>query len=241
MYIFFKQYNDITTVMSEADDGNMRIRCDYFDTEVLQNRETFCQKNGVAYSQLISALTEHTANVATVNTSDEKFITGVDALVTNQNNIYLSVTSADCLPVVFYEPQSGSVGIAHAGWKGVVSQIVPRTISAMQELGAQPQNIQMEIGPGISQKNFDFGLEEMLKEFGRYNQDKYIAEGSTIDKVKINLQKIIEDQAVESGISMGNMHTCTACTLAQERFFSARRSDGASFDVMMAMIGIKSS
>ncbi len=242
MYKFFEQYNDsdVIAVMSEAKDGNMRIRSDNFKSDVLTNRKVFCQKNGIQYDILVSALTEHTANVAIVDENSERFIENVDALVTKHKNIYLSVTSADCVPVVFYDVKNKIVGIAHAGWRGVVQKIIPHTLDSMEKIGADVQNIHVEIGPGIAQRNFDFGRENMLENFNQYNNDQYIIDGSTADKVKIDLQKIIFDQSVGCGIEKTNMSTCDECTFEESRFFSARREKKSCFNVMMVVIGMQS-
>lgn len=240
MYTFLEDHKDVLAVMSEVKDGNMRIRSDNFKSDVLENRKVFCQKNGIQYNTLISALTEHTANVAIVDEDSKQFIKNVDALVTKHKNIYLSVTSADCAPVVLYDKKNEIVGIAHAGWKGVVQKIIPHTIIAMKKIGADTQNIQVEIGPSIAQRNFDFERAEMVEKFSQYNNDHYVIDGSTSDKVKIDLQKIIFDQSVGCGVEKTNIGTCDACTFEESRFFSARRKKDNAFNVMMAVIGMRS-
>lgn len=239
MYTFFDDHKEVIAVMSEKEDGNMKIRGMQKDSEAVQNRKNFCKKIDIEFENTINACVTHSDSVKIITDTKKHYHNAVDALVTDQKNIYLTITTADCFPVVLYEPKTQIIGIAHAGWRGVVTKIIPSTLKTMEGLGADLQNIEIEIGPGILQENFDFGFEEMLKEFGLYNQDRYIVKGSTIDKVKIDLQKIIYDQITNCGANDDKINTTNVCTFENNRFFSARRHEGDSFNAMITMVGIK--
>jgi len=239
MYKFFSQHEELVAGMSTKPDGNMKIKGTHSTQQALKNRKAFCVKNNINYDKIVSARVEHTTNVAIVNDCASEFVENTDALVTSKKDIYLSVTSADCFPVLMYDDKNDVIGLAHAGWRGIVNEIVPQTLKVMLKEGAELSEIKVTIGPGISQDYFDFDLKYLISEFGFYNQDKYIKEGSTIDKVKVDLRKIIFDQSKNIGISQDNMHDCGKCTFAHEHdFFSARR-DGEDFAVMMSVFGMK--
>ncbi len=238
MYNFFSQHENIVAGMSTRDDGNMKTHGEHSTEQAIENRKQFCEKNNINYDQIVSACVEHTINVAVVNSQSEVFINNTDALVTNEKGVYLAITSADCFPVLMYDNENDVIGIAHAGWRGIVKGIVPETLKVMVGEGAQLDKIKLTVGPGISQENCDFKFEDIIAEFGLYNQDKYIVEGSTIDKVKVNLRQIILDQSEKCGIGRNNVHDCGACTFAEkEHFFSARR-DGKDFSAMISLIGM---
>lgn len=239
MYSFFRGRDGIVAAMSTKNDGNMKVKDIAHDTDVIQNRMRFCDKLCIPYDNFVSAMVTHGSRVAVVTDVNEKFYPETDALVTREKGVYLSVTTADCFPVVFYDEHSGVTGVAHAGWRGIIKEIIPNTIAVMQEQGARVQDIHIEIGPGISQNQFDFELREMIHEFGFYSQDKYIVPGSTIGKVRVNLQQIIIDQVVRIGVDMHNIAGCTACTFEDDRFYSARRHGGDSFAAMLTVIGRK--
>ncbi|SDY66913.1 conserved hypothetical protein [Jannaschia faecimaris] len=82
-----------------------------------------------------------------------------DALVTNVPGQVLTVLTADCQPALFYDPEAGVIGAAHAGWKGALAGILETTIEAMQGLGAEAHNIRVAIGPTISQRFYEVGPE----------------------------------------------------------------------------------
>ncbi|PID52230.1 MAG: hypothetical protein CR972_03025 [Candidatus Moraniibacteriota bacterium] len=238
MYNFFPQKDDVIARMSTQNDGNMRLRNSSKST--LQNRCRFFAKNHIDVKHVVSAGLVHGTNVEIVESSEQKIIEGADALVTRMKNVFLSLTIADCFPVFFYEQEKKIVGIAHAGWRGVVGEIVPRTINVMIREGADPHKICVAIGPGVSLRFCDFDFCDVIKYFGFYNQDKYIVEGSTINKVKVDLHKIILDQLRHHDIFEENIYDCADCTYAnQHKLFSARR-DGEEYCVMMSFIGMLS-
>lgn len=236
MYNFFSQDEDVVAVMSTQEDGDMQLQAK--SDHVKLNRCQFCEKNHIEVERVVSAQLAHSTNVAIVESAEQKIFEDTDALVTRAKNVFLSLTSADCFPVLFYEREQKIVGIAHAGWRGVVGEIVPRTINVMTREGANPRKIRVAVGPGISPHFCDFDFADVIKHFGFYNQDKYIAEGSTMNKVKVDLRKIILDQLKHYDIAEENVHDCAECTYAnQHKFFSARR-DGDDFCVMMSVIGM---
>jgi YfiH family protein len=240
MYSFFSDHEDVIAAMSTKNDGNMKIKDLEKDHDVIKNRIRFCDKICIPYDNTVSAMVTHGSNVGVVKDPSQKYFSDTDALVTKEKDVYLSVTTADCFPVVFYDAHNNVTGVAHAGWRGIVKEIIPETISAMVGEGARIENIHIEIGPGISQNQFDFELKEMIDEFGFYSQDKYVVPGSTIGKVRVNLQQIIIDQAERLGVNIKNISGCRACTFTDEQYYSARRHGGDSFEAMLTVIGMRS-
>jgi len=239
MKTFFDNHDEIIAAISGKDDGNMKIRGMQNDKEAVENRKKFCEKLGIDFANVANACVTHSDKVEIVPKNHKHYYNGVDALVTAEKGVFLSVTTADCFPVLMYEPSSEIVALAHAGWRGVVGGIIPNTLKVMEKMGADLQNIEVEIGPGISQKNFEFGFDEMLSEFGRYNQDKYIAKDSTLDKVRIDLEKIISDQIGNCGACSDKINVSDTCTFEDKNLFSARRHSGNSFNAMMTIVGMK--
>lgn len=73
-----------------------------------------------------------------------------DAIITRQRGVALALASADCVPLLFYDPIEGAIGMAHAGWRGTARGIAAATIDAMREqFGSRPHNIYVGIGPSI--------------------------------------------------------------------------------------------
>src|ERR1044072_7662616 len=73
--------------------------------------------------------------------------------------IALGVSTADCGPVLFVDPNARVIGGAHAGWKGALTGVLEATISAMEKLGATRSGIIAAIGPLIRQDSYEVGNE----------------------------------------------------------------------------------
>ncbi|HUX79949.1 MAG TPA: peptidoglycan editing factor PgeF [Alphaproteobacteria bacterium] len=82
-----------------------------------------------------------------------------DGLVTNIKGIALGILTADCGPVLFYDPVANVIGACHAGWRGAVGGILQATLDAMEEIGAQRSRIYATLGPTIQQENYEVGPE----------------------------------------------------------------------------------
>ena len=72
-----------------------------------------------------------------------------DSLVTNQANLILCVLSADCAPILFYDPKKRVIGACHAGWKGALNGVIENTLKSMKDCGSKLQSIRCAIGPCI--------------------------------------------------------------------------------------------
>jgi YfiH family protein len=89
----------------------------------------------------------HGANVAVVAGEPAAEPPEADALVTRTAGVALVVRAADCVPVLLADPGRGVVGAAHAGRPGLVAGVVPATVAAMRELGAE--QICAWVGPHV--------------------------------------------------------------------------------------------
>ncbi len=79
-----------------------------------------------------------------------------DACIARHRAAVCVVMTADCLPILLCDTQGSVVGVAHAGWKGLVAGVIEATAQAME---AAPENIMVWLGPAISQGAFEVGDE----------------------------------------------------------------------------------
>ena len=95
----------------------------------------------------------------------EQIIEGVDAVMTNELNVCIGVSTADCIPILLYDTKHHATAAIHAGWRGTVKHIVQKTIKEMGIVyQTKPQELQAVIGPGISLQNFEVG-DEVYEQF----------------------------------------------------------------------------
>ena len=82
-----------------------------------------------------------------------------DGLVTAHKGLALGILTADCGPVLFYDPEVEVIGACHAGWRGAKAGILQATLEAMEDLGADRSRIHASLGPTIQRHNYEVGPE----------------------------------------------------------------------------------
>ena len=145
-------------------------------------------------------------------------------MVTPTPGIALAILTADCLPVLFADNETGVIGAAHAGWKGALNGILESTVAAMQGLGAKRSDITAVIGPAISQIAYEVGP-EFLETF--LNEDPenalFFIQGQG-DHYQFDLPAFSLDRLRKMDI--GHAEWIRHCTYSDPgRFFSYRRID----------------
>ena len=122
---------------------------------VLKNLELVSKKIGCKKESLITLNQKHTNKVIFFNSeSDVKNKLAGDAIVSKVKNIGISILTADCASIFFYDPKNKIVGCAHAGWKGAISGIIKNTVEKFNELNSKNNDLIAIVGPCIGKKNY---------------------------------------------------------------------------------------
>ena len=157
-----------------------------------------------------------------------------DALVTNVPHVALNILTADCVPILLFDPVQRVVAAIHAGWRGTQENIVQKTVEKMQvTFDVNPKDILAGIAPSIGGCCYEVG-EDVAEHFFDYpegftkKEEKYMLDLSIINKMQL-LQSGIQEKHIE----MSNI--CTACEVT--RFFSYRKEHGCS-GRFMSMIAL---
>jgi YfiH family protein len=72
-----------------------------------------------------------------------------DALVTDTPGLPIAVFSADCVPLLLYDPDGRRLAAAHAGWRGTVQSVARAAVDALVEAGGDPARFLAAVGPSI--------------------------------------------------------------------------------------------
>lgn len=173
------------------------------------------------HSDIIRAVTKADANGV-----DHRDYPECDALITNDPGTAIMIFTADCTPILLWDPVTGAVGAAHAGWRGTAMKIAAKTVRAMSEtFGCAPSNIRAAIGPNIGGCCFETDAEvpqamravfgEDVERFIRFDGQKY----------HLDLKEINGLALREAGVHQIEMSTdCTMCQ--HDRFWSHRYTRG---------------
>lgn len=150
-----------------------------------------------------------------------------DGLITNEAGVGLVVFTADCTPVLLFDPVTGAVGAVHAGWKGTAADICGNAVRAMvNTYGCKPENIRAAIGPNIGQCCFETDADvpqAMLRVYGDA-ANEYISHKN--HKYYVNLKGMNAYALRRVGVeNIAISNHCTACM--PQRYWSHRKM-GAS-------------
>ncbi len=194
--------------------------------QIIADTLGFSMENLVLTSQIHSDIVRCVTKADAGKGVDHRNYPQCDGLVTNDPGVALMVFTADCTPILFYDPVTGAVGAAHAGWRGTAAGIAARTVEAMTAaFGSRPRDIRAAIGPNIGQCCFETDRDvpdAMLQALGR-EAEPFIRESG--EKFHVDLKGLNALWLCRSGVEKIEVSDdCTACQ--PERFWSHRVTRG---------------
>ena len=133
------------------------------------------------------------------------------------------VFTADCTPILLYDPVTGAVGAVHAGWRGTAAAIGAKAVAEMEkQFGCRPKNIRATIGPNIGPCCFDTDADVPQAMTERYGAVALEHIRPTEDKYYVNLKTLNALSLKQAGVQHIEIsELCTACH--PDRFWSHRR------------------
>jgi hypothetical protein len=161
-----------------------------------------------------------------------------DGLMTDVPGLPLMIFSADCIPVLLYDPVRRVVAACHAGWRGTAMGIAAKTVSRMAEVyGCQRQHIRCAIGPGISKCCFETDADvpsAMEQALGREAEPYLTALGH--QRFLVDLKGINGHWLEKAGILAENIVISDDCTSCKRKLYWSHRHTGFDRGVMGAVI-----
>jgi len=205
--------------------------------KVLKNRELLTAAIETPLTSLTTAKQIHDGHVTIVSdglrgkgsTDYKGAINATDAMVTNVAGISLMILLADCVPILFYDPSKRVIGVAHAGWKGILRFVAQNTVEALREhFHCSPQDIIVGIGPSIGPCCYEVGQEvvsDVERIFG--TRQACISKESVNGKRYFDLWTANLRQILQTGIPERNIEMAEICTCHNPHlFFSYRYEKG---------------
>lgn len=204
--------------------------------------ETLCPALGVPVERFARPHQVHgtevyhvTEDIFTLTPSERQAVLdGVDAVIYDVRNACIGISTADCIPVLAYDPEHHCAAAIHAGWRGTVQRIVEKTLHEMQRtFGTDLTTLRCSIGPGIAMESFEVGDEVY---------DAFAAAGFPMQQMAVRYDKWHLDikhcnrmQLLSLGVQPTNIEVSPIDTMTDPRFFSARR-EGAKTGRMLSGI-----
>ncbi|MEE0337316.1 MAG: polyphenol oxidase family protein, partial [Prevotella sp.] len=158
---------------------NINPYCGDAAESVDTNRALLCQTLGIDDSHLVMPHQTHgidsriiSAEFCSLPASVRAMILeGVDAVMTNEKGLCIGVSTADCVPVLLFDPVHQAVCAVHAGWRGTVARVTHKAVVDMKTaFGTLPADLKAVIGPAISMSAFEVG-DEVYEQFAAADFD----------------------------------------------------------------------
>ena len=202
---------------------------------VKENIKRFCKAAGFSEDHICFLKQEHSTKVKIVNERNFQDYGEFDGSVTNIKGLVLSTAHADCAPLFFVDEKTRSIGIAHAGWRGTVKNIVRKIIKSMvDQYGSNSNDIICCIGPCIQSCCFEV-QEDVGAIFEKINKDLVKLKNGKIfaDIVECNKRNLIA-----AGIKSENIFTSDLCTKCSSDLLFSYRVQGYHHGNMIAAISL---
>lgn len=205
------------------------------EENVRENYQRLALQLGISVDDFVLSKQVHESTVIRVDERhrgngfnyEQQFL-GVDGFVTNDRHVALVTFFADCVPLFFYDPIKSAIGMSHAGWRGTVLHIGPKTVQKMRdEFGSLPEDILVGIGPSIGACCYEVS-EDVKKQFDLSFNDDIIASVvyPTRDKYHLDLWKANELDLIEAGIKKEHIEQSKLCTQCHASTFFSHRVMG---------------
>jgi YfiH family protein len=165
-----------------------------------------------------------------------------DAVVSNEPDLVLAVQTADCVPILIADRDTGVVAAIHAGWRGTNSNITGATVELLaREFGAKPSQLIAAIGPSIGPCCYTVGVEVV---------DAFRAAGATeaaiahwfsrpeAGPLRLDLWEVNRDQLRDAGVKEEHIHLARLCTQTHLDTFDSFRAEGDRAGRMAALIKV---
>lgn len=214
---------------------------------VRENYRRFCQATGVGETgNLVLSHQVHRDQIRVCTLADRgKGLDrardyDADGLITDVPGLPLVIFSADCIPILFYDPVRRVAAACHAGWRGTALGIAAKTVRRMGAVyGCEPKNIRAAIGPGISQCCFTTrqDVPQAMEQALGPLPEGLILPGAEENRFQVDLKGINAWLLNRAGVTLLDQSTdCTACH--PDRYWS-HRITGPDRGSMAAVIALK--
>ncbi len=232
------KFSEVSAFTSTRGWGNLDTRTG--DPVARSNLQELCQHLNICQTDVIKMEQIHHGVVTDVSSSQlGETIIGVDGIVTNETGIFLSVVTADCQPVLLFDPVEHAIGAIHVGWKSNVAGIIDETIDALGALyNVKPENLRVFIGPSlcVAHSRFSNPRRELPSVFHQFIVDEEKA-GSTAGYV--DWRAASRKQFLLAGVPVNQVEIFPACTACDTDTFFSLRGDRSIEGEQISLIGLR--
>jgi YfiH family protein len=216
---------------------------------VIENRQQALLDFGSDCADLVVAEQTHSSNAVVVGGSDRgrgstdllSAIGDCDALVTNEPGLVLAIQSADCVPILLFDPVAEVLGVVHAGWRGIAgvggSGILAAAVERMIGLGAKPAQLLAGLGPSVKQNHYEVGEEVVSALTSSVAEIPAGAIDRSQGKARADCAAFVVAQLQELGLLEASISRPAMATGSPGPFFSDRENRPCGRLALLAVLG----
>ncbi len=221
-HCFFSRKNGVSKGLYQSLNCGMGSNDEKKD--VLKNLEFVSKKIGCRNDYLITLNQEHSDKVIFFDTmhSVKNKLSG-DAIVTTLKNIGIGILTADCAPILFYDPINHIIGCAHSGWKGAFNGIIQKTVKKFNDLNSNNNDLLVAVGPCIGMDSYKVKEDFVEKFLSKDRKNEIFFKKNTDKEFFFDLREYINKELYSLNIK--NIENIKMDTFSNKDFFySYRRS-----------------
>jgi YfiH family protein len=166
-----------------------------------------------------------------------------DSIVTGLPGVALGVLTADCLPIVLFDPIKKAAGIVHAGWRGTLEKVASKTVEVLRErFGSNPPDLVSALGPSIGPCCYEVDASvagEFERAFGGRHKLKDLKSLKNLKDRRLDIKEANVEQLVTSGLVRENISDEGLCTSCRNELFFSYRKEGQRAGRQISFIMIK--
>lgn len=251
-YIQFKrllEYESIITHAYTLRHNKINFGPNLTIDEYTKNYKILCNELNLESKNIVRPFQKHTNNVKLISKKETNnieynpnYLNDTDGLITNQKDIILSTTNADCILFLLFDPVKKVIANVHSGWRGTLNEIVVNAVTQMKlNYQTRSKDIICCICPSIRKCHFEVDAD--VKDLF-HNKFSYLP---TIDKIiekvenKYHIDTILLNKTLllNIGIKEENIIDCNICSVCRSKQINSYRTDKENYKLSTALITLK--
>ena len=221
-HIFFSKKNGFSNGIYKS--LNCGVGSNDKKINVLKNIKYVTKKMGCKKNSLITLKQVHSSKVIYFKSySNIKNRLRGDAIVTKVKNIPIGILTADCVPILLYEPQKEIIGCIHSGWKGAFNGVIKNTIHKFKKLNSNLSELIVAVGHCNNKKSYEVKKDFYQKFIKKNLKNKIFFRKNSKNNYNFNLRYFVNNELSNLGVK--NIENINLDTFKEKNFFySYRRS-----------------
>lgn len=169
--------------------------------------------------EVISLLQVHSPNVMFIGNGLRAGEFVGDGVICREPGYCLTIKTADCLPLLFADPQSGVFGAVHIGWRGLLGGIIENLYKALKNLDISFGRLYNSLGPAIGSCCYEVGAEVAV-----LFDDRFVT--SKNGRYHLDIRGAVKEKLAEFGIGGNQLLDIAECTSCRAEKYYSFRKDG---------------